>query len=56
MPLPKPVQSHIPTELFGDTVMVLEFLKSFGDLFELDDAFPNGINFGMLIFPLLNCS
>lgn len=34
--------------MFGDSIMILEFLNYFGDLFELKDDFPNGFNFGKL--------
>ena len=34
--------------MFGDAVMILEFLNNFGDLFELKDDFPNGFNYDLL--------
>jgi len=32
--------------MFGDAVMILEFLDNFGDLFSLRDDFPNGFSYG----------
>ncbi len=43
------VQSKITQEMFGDAVMIIEFLNYFGDLFELRDDFPNGFNYGKFI-------
>lgn len=37
-----PVQSSIPPELFGDAVMVLEFLNSFGPLFDIKEVIRGG--------------
>ena len=41
-----PVQSSIPPELFGDAVMVLEFLNNFGPLFDIKEVIRGGITFG----------
>lgn len=42
-----PVKTRLPPELFGDALMVLEFLKAFGELFDLKDEFPEGITLGV---------
>lgn len=42
-----PVKTRLPPELFGDALMVLEFLKAFGELFDLKDEFPDGITLGV---------
>ena len=46
--LPKtiPVTIKLPSELFGDMMMVLEFLNVFGNLFDIKDEFPSGLTFG----------
>uniref|UniRef100_UPI00398E44EB bromodomain adjacent to zinc finger domain protein 1A isoform X2 n=1 Tax=Pristiophorus japonicus TaxID=55135 RepID=UPI00398E44EB len=43
LPVPTPVKTRLPSELFGDALMVLEFLHAFGELFDLQDEFPDGI-------------
>ncbi|XP_067895406.1 bromodomain adjacent to zinc finger domain protein 1A isoform X2 [Heterodontus francisci] len=43
LPVPTPVKTRLPSELFGDALMVLEFLHAFGDLFDLQDEFPDGM-------------
>ena len=46
--LPKtiPVSIKLPSDLFGDMMMVLEFLSNFGNLFDIKDEFPSGLTFG----------
>lgn len=54
-----PVKTRLPPELFGDALMVLEFLKAFGELFDLEDEFPDGITLGvraLLILVYAACS
>ncbi|KAM6973255.1 bromodomain adjacent to zinc finger domain protein 1A [Aplochiton taeniatus] len=48
--LPKPVlvKTRLPTELFGEALMVLEFLKAFGELFDIKDEFPDGVSLEVL--------
>jgi hypothetical protein len=46
IPKPVPIKSKITQEMFGDAVMILEFLDNFGDLFSLKDDFPNGFSYG----------
>uniref|UniRef100_A0A672SB32 Bromodomain adjacent to zinc finger domain protein 1A n=1 Tax=Sinocyclocheilus grahami TaxID=75366 RepID=A0A672SB32_SINGR len=48
--LPKslPVKTRLPPELFGDALMVLEFLNAFGELFDLKDEFPDGVTLEVL--------
>lgn len=36
----------LPSELFGDMMMVLEFLNVFGNIFDMKDEFPSGLTFG----------
>ncbi|XP_015763887.1 PREDICTED: bromodomain adjacent to zinc finger domain protein 1A-like [Acropora digitifera] len=48
LPKAKPVQIKLPSDLFGDMMMVLEFLNVFGNLFDIKDEFPNGLSFAML--------
>ncbi|XP_051881214.1 bromodomain adjacent to zinc finger domain protein 1A isoform X2 [Pristis pectinata] len=43
LPSPTPVKTRLPSELFGDALMVLEFLHAFGELFDLQDEFPDGV-------------
>ena len=46
LPLPTPVQSHLPNELFGESVVLMEYLYCFKSLYELEDFFPSGVSFG----------
>lgn len=48
--LPKtvPVSIKLSSNLFGDMMMVLEFLNVFGSLFDIRDEFPSGLTFAML--------
>lgn len=46
LPSPVPVRTRLPPELFGEALMVLEFLRAFGEEFELKDEFPDGISLG----------
>ncbi|RXN19266.1 bromodomain adjacent to zinc finger domain 1A isoform X1 [Labeo rohita] len=48
LPKPLPVKTRLPPELFGDALMVLEFLNAFGELFDLKDEFPDGITLEVL--------
>lgn len=55
-----PVKTRLPPEIFGDALMVLEFLYAFGELFDLQDEFPEGVTLGKLSFmwqgaPILCC-
>uniref|UniRef100_A0A8C2U780 Bromodomain adjacent to zinc finger domain protein 1A n=1 Tax=Coturnix japonica TaxID=93934 RepID=A0A8C2U780_COTJA len=43
LPVPMPVKTRLPPEIFGDALMVLEFLYAFGELFDLQDEFPEGV-------------
>ena len=36
----------LSAELFGDMMMVLEFLNVFGGIFDMKDEFPSGLTFG----------
>lgn len=46
LPQPTPVTCLLPPELFGEAVMVLEFLHSFGPLFNIREVIREGITFG----------
>ena len=48
--LPKAVciKTKIPTNQFGDALMIVEFLNCFGDLFDIHIDFPNGFNIEQL--------
>uniref|UniRef100_A0A3Q2CKM2 Bromodomain adjacent to zinc finger domain protein 1A n=1 Tax=Cyprinodon variegatus TaxID=28743 RepID=A0A3Q2CKM2_CYPVA len=48
LPNPVPVKTRLPAELFGEALMVLEFLRAFGELFDLKDEFPDGITLEVL--------
>ncbi|XP_078248441.1 bromodomain adjacent to zinc finger domain protein 1A isoform X1 [Pogona vitticeps] len=48
LPVPTPVKTRLPPEIFGDAVMVLEFLHAFGELFDLQDEFPDGMTLEVL--------
>ena len=40
------MKSSIPPELFGDAVMILEFLNTFGPLFNMKEVIRGGVTFG----------
>ncbi|XP_041131948.1 bromodomain adjacent to zinc finger domain protein 1A-like [Polyodon spathula] len=48
LPTPIPVKTRLPPEFFGEALMVLEFLQAFGELFDLQDEFPEGITLEVL--------
>uniref|UniRef100_A0A3B4T426 Bromodomain adjacent to zinc finger domain protein 1A n=1 Tax=Seriola dumerili TaxID=41447 RepID=A0A3B4T426_SERDU len=48
LPSPVPVRTRLPAELFGEALMVLEFLRAFGEVFDLKDEFPDGISLEVL--------
>uniref|UniRef100_A0A8D3AMI7 Bromodomain adjacent to zinc finger domain protein 1A n=1 Tax=Scophthalmus maximus TaxID=52904 RepID=A0A8D3AMI7_SCOMX len=48
LPSPVPVRTRLPSDLFGDALMVLEFLRAFGEAFDLKDEFPDGISLEVL--------
>nr|XP_042713426.1 bromodomain adjacent to zinc finger domain protein 1A isoform X5 [Chrysemys picta bellii] len=48
LPVPTPVKTRLPPEIFGDALMVLEFLHAFGELFDLQDEFPEGLTLEVL--------
>ncbi|CAL1281690.1 unnamed protein product [Larinioides sclopetarius] len=45
LPLPVPVDCYIPQNCFGDALMILEFLNTFGKQVQVKDIFPHGITF-----------
>ncbi|XP_051942047.1 bromodomain adjacent to zinc finger domain protein 1A isoform X2 [Hippocampus zosterae] len=48
LPVPTPVRTRLPAELFGEAMMVLEFLRAFGEDFGLKDEFPEGVSLEVL--------
>ncbi|XP_034530820.1 bromodomain adjacent to zinc finger domain protein 1A isoform X2 [Notolabrus celidotus] len=48
LPSPVPVRTRLPAELFGEALMVLEFLRAFGEFFDLNDEFPDGVSLEVL--------
>lgn len=46
LPSPVPVRTRLPAELFGEALMVLEFLQAFGEVYDLKDEFPDGVSLG----------
>ncbi|XP_062863386.1 bromodomain adjacent to zinc finger domain protein 1A isoform X2 [Trichomycterus rosablanca] len=56
LPKPLPVKTGLSPELFGDALMVLEFLKAFGELFDLKDEFPDDISLEILEEALVGCN
>lgn len=48
LPKPVPVKSKLSQDMFGDALMILEFVTNFGDLFDIKSDFPNGFNFNLL--------
>lgn len=56
LPRPLPVKTRLPAELFGDALMVLEFLGAFGEVFDLKNEFPDGVSLGKNLKQLVNLS
>lgn len=48
LPTPLPVQLRIPSEYFGDVIMIMEFLNTFSKNVHLKDFFPQGINIELI--------
>merc|ERR1719187_2629 len=48
LPKPTPVHCKVPNQLFGDFIMLLEFLHSFYDILEVKDSYPSGVSFNNL--------
>lgn len=48
LPQPWPVHTRLSSDLFGEALMVLEFLRSFGEIFDLKDEFPDGLTLDVL--------
>jgi len=49
---PFPTSAPVPSVLspiFGDIIMVIEFLNTFGEHLGVEDRFPSGINIGWLL-------
>jgi len=50
-PLPTgvPISCPIPSEVIGDALMILEFYNNFSEFFELEEIFPHGFTFDLLV-------
>ena len=48
LPAARELSSQLPAGLFGEAVMLLEFLHSFGPLFNIREVIREGITFGEL--------
>ncbi|XP_040054562.2 bromodomain adjacent to zinc finger domain protein 1A isoform X2 [Gasterosteus aculeatus] len=48
LPSPVPVRTRLPPHLFGEALMVLEFLRAFGEVLALKDEFPEGVSLEVL--------
>jgi bromodomain adjacent to zinc finger domain protein 1A len=46
LPEPTPVGTQIPPDVFGDVLMLLEFIHHFELLFDVSETFQAGINLG----------
>lgn len=57
-PLPAsiPIASKLPNELFGQAVMIMEFLFSFGPLFNIKDFIAETITFDQMEYALTSCN
>uniref|UniRef100_A0A8C4XE30 Bromodomain adjacent to zinc finger domain protein 1A n=1 Tax=Erpetoichthys calabaricus TaxID=27687 RepID=A0A8C4XE30_ERPCA len=55
LPSPLSVKTRLPPDLFGDALMVLEFLRAFGELFDLQDEFPEGVTLEVLEEAVVGC-
>jgi bromodomain adjacent to zinc finger domain protein 1A len=48
LPKATPIKTKIPSNLFGDALMIVEYLNLFGELFDINADFPNGFNIEQL--------
>lgn len=48
LPVPKPVETKIPNHLFGDVMMVMEFLHTFAEPLKVADFFPGNVGLELL--------
>ncbi|KAK2707515.1 bromodomain adjacent to zinc finger domain protein 1A-like [Artemia franciscana] len=48
LPMPNPVRCRVPNALFGDFLMILEFLQAFAEEVDLKDDFTQGVDFDLL--------
>ena len=48
LPRPRAVRCKVPNQLFGDFLVLLEFVNSFSELLETKDSFPHGLTFDIL--------
>ncbi len=56
MPRPRPVHCGIPNQLFGDFLVILEFMHNFSELLEVENSFSHGLTFEILENALTDCS
>ncbi|XP_022096369.1 bromodomain adjacent to zinc finger domain protein 1A-like [Acanthaster planci] len=54
LPWPSPVNMKLPQELFGDVVVVLEFIYHFKDYLGFSEEFPNGVTLDQIEDALLS--
>lgn len=48
LPEPVSIRTKIQGELFGDAIMVVEFLNIFGTFYDIKDTLQQDITYGML--------
>ena len=48
LPEPLPIKCRIPTNLFSDSLLVMEFFHSFNELFDIKPIFPMGITLELM--------
>lgn len=48
LPEPMPIKCRISSDLFSDSMLVLEFFHSFNDLFDIETIFPMGITLELM--------
>ncbi|XP_035825711.1 bromodomain adjacent to zinc finger domain protein 1A [Aplysia californica] len=54
MPEFVPVRTRVPIDLFGDAVMILEFVHIFKSIFDFKQFFPKGFTWGMVESALMD--
>lgn len=48
LPTPDPISFKIPNDLFGDFMMVMEFMSSYSAFLKVRDCFPSGLTLDAL--------
>ena len=49
LPVGIPISCPIPTKVFGDALLILEFFNNFDEFFDLKEIFPHGFTFELLV-------